>query len=199
MLNKLQGIPSRTRAIGFFVVVGLLIVLFIWQVHIPKRNEIKQLEAALVQLHAKIRENDDKIAKLAALKAEVKALRERLRVLTAQLPPEIEVSGLLRQIQHLVTRSNLSMKLWRPENRRTHPSGLYVEIPITVVFSGGYHKVAVFFDRVSNMTRIVNMLNVNMGSARMKTDGSMNITVNCTAMTFAAVEKKANAPAKKKR
>ena len=197
--SKIQSIPSRTRAIGFFAFVGVLIVLFIWQVHIPKSNEIKQLKKDLVGLHARIKENDAKIAKLEELKAEVRALQERLALLTAQLPPETEVSGLLRQIQHLVTRSNLSMKLWRPGNRRTHPSGLYVEIPIAVELSGGYHKVAIFFDRVSKMTRIVNMLNVNMGSAKMNTNGSMNIKVTCTAMTFAAVEKKANAPAKKKR
>ena len=30
---------------------------------------------------------------------------------------------------------------------------------------GGYHDVGIFFDRVSKMTRIVNMLNLKMGGA----------------------------------
>ncbi|HAR46897.1 MAG: hypothetical protein A2X56_13835 [Nitrospirae bacterium GWC2_57_13] len=192
--NKIQKIPSKTRVIGFFVFVGLIVVLFIWQVHIPKNAEIKNLESEVAGMQQKIRENDEKIKRLDDLKAEVLALRERLRLLTEQLPPETEVSGLLRQIQGLVTQSGLILRLWRPERRRVHESGLYVEIPMTMDLSGGYHSVAVFFDRVSKMTRIVNMLNVKMGSAKLNKDGAVDIAINCTGMTFAAVEKK-DAPA----
>jgi Tfp pilus assembly protein PilO len=57
-----------------------------------------------------------------------------------------------------------------------------------------------FFDRVSKMTRIVNVLNITMGSAVRGKGGAMTINVGCTAMTFAAVEIKPDAaaqPAKK--
>jgi len=199
LVGKIQGIPSKTRVIAFLGFIGLLVVLFVWQVHIPKSNEIKKLEKEIVGLQAKIKENDAKIARLAELKAEVKALRERLRVLTAQLPPETEVSGLLRKIQNLVTKSGLSLKFWKPGRRRTHPSGLYVEIPISIEIAGGYHKVAVFFDRVSKMTRIVNMLNVNMGSPKVHRNGAVSIKTTCTAMTFAAAEKKVDAGPKAKK
>ena len=108
-----------------------------------------------------------------------------------QLPAETEVSDLLRQIQGLVNKSGLTLKLWRPEQRRAHPSGMYVEIPITVKLVGGYHNVAVFFDTVGKLTRIVNMLNVKMDSAKVGRSGAMEINIDCTAMTFAAVERKA--------
>ena len=113
-----------------------------------------------------IRANDEKIKKLAELRAEVKTLEARLKVLTEQLPPGSEVSGLLRQIQNLVSQSGLTLKLWRPDKRKPHPSGLYEEIPINVELVGGYHDVGIFFDRVSKMTRIVNMLNLKMGGAQ---------------------------------
>jgi Tfp pilus assembly protein PilO len=58
------------------------------------------------------------------LKAEVKALQQRLIVATEQLPPESEASGLLRQIQNLVNQSGLVLKLWKPDKRRTL-GGLY--------------------------------------------------------------------------
>lgn len=199
ILGKIQGIPSKTRVIVFFSFVGLLVVLFVWQVHIPKSNEIKKLEKTIVGLQAKIKENDAKIAKLAELKAEVMALRERLRVLTAQLPPETEVSGLLRKIQNLVTKSGLSLNLWRPGRRSTHPSGLYVQIPISLELTGGYHRVAGFFDRVSKMTRIVNMLNVSMGGPKVHANGAVSIQTKCTAMTFAAAEKKVDTSPKAKK
>jgi len=196
-----QKIPSKTRVVGFFAFLGVLVVLFIWQVHIPKKTQIKQLENDVAAIQTKIRENDEKIRKLDELKAEVKSLEQKLQLLTAQLPPETEVSGLLRQIQNLVSQSGLSLKLWRPDKRRAHPSGLYEEIPIAMDLTGGYNDVAMFFDRVSKLTRIVNMLNLRMGSATMSKAGNMDIKISCTAMTFAAVEKKpdvAAGPATKK-
>jgi type IV pilus assembly protein PilO len=190
ILEKLQKIPTKTRAIAFFSIIGAVVVLFIWQVHIPKTNEIRVLESDIAQQQAKIRENDAKIKKLDQLRAEVKSLQERLKILTEQLPPESEVSGLLRQIQGLVNKAGLSLKLWRPDKRRAHSSGMYEEIPIILKLTGGYHNVALFFDSVSKLTRIVNMLNVKMDSPKVGRSGTMEINIDCTAMTFAAVEKK---------
>jgi type IV pilus assembly protein PilO len=190
IFEKLQKIPTKTRAIAFFTIIGAAVVLFIWQVHIPKTNEIRILESDIAQQQAKIRENDAKIKKLDQLRAEVKSLQERLKILTEQLPPESEVSGLLRQIQGLVNKAGLSLKLWRPDKRRAHSSGMYEEIPITLKLTGGYHNVALFFDSVSKLTRIVNMLNVKMDSPKVGRSGTMEINIDCTAMTFAAVEKK---------
>jgi type IV pilus assembly protein PilO len=201
IVAQIQKIPSKTRMLGFFGFLGVLVILFIWQVHIPKNTQIKQLEKDIAGIQVTIKANDEKIRKLDELKAEVKSLEQKLQLLTAQLPPETEVSGLLRQIQNLVSQSGLSLKVWRPDKRKAHPSGLYEEIPINTELTGGYHDVALFFDRVSKLTRIVNMLNLRMGSATMNKAGNMEIKVNCTAMTFAAVEKKpdvAAGPATKK-
>lgn len=190
ILEKLQKIPTKTRALAFFAIIGAAVVLFIWQVHIPKTNEIRVLEADIATQQSKIRENDAKIKKLDQLRAEVKSLQERLKILTEQLPPESEVSGLLRQIQGLVNKAGLSLKLWRPDKRRPHASGMYEEIPISLKLTGGYHNVALFFDSVSRLTRIVNMLNVKMDQPKISRGGTMEINIDCTAMTFAAVEKK---------
>ena len=198
---QIQKIPSKTRVVGFFGFLGVLVILFIWQVHIPKKTQIKDLEKDIAGIQVTIKANDEKIRKLDELKVEVKSLEQKLQLLTAQLPPETEVSGLLRQIQNLVSQSGLSLKLWRPDKRRAHPSGLYEEIPINMDLAGGYHDVGMFFDRVSKLTRIVNMLNLRMGSATMSKTGNMEIKISCTAMTFAAVEKKpdvAAGPATKK-
>ena len=190
ILDKLQKIPTKTRAGAFAGLIITLVVLFIWQVHIPKTAEIRKLDEDIAQQQAKIRENAAKIKQLDQLRAEVKSLHERLKILTEQLPPESEVSGLLRQIQGLVNKAGLSLKLWKPDRRRLHASGMYEEIPITLKLTGGYHNVALFYDSVSKLTRIVNMLNVKMDSPKLAKSGTMEINIDCTAMTFAAVEKK---------
>jgi len=198
LLDKIQKIPTKTRAIGLGVVIVLLLVAYIFQFQIPMNTKIKQLETDLAGLQQKISENDNKIKKLDDLRAEVKSLEGRLVILTEQLPPESEVSDLLRQIQNLVNQSGLTLKSWKPSGRRTHASGLYAEIPIAIVLTGGYHDTALLFDRIGKLTRIVNILNIKMGSMKMNKDGSPEITISCTAMTFSAMEKKVDAATEKK-
>ncbi len=198
LVDKIQKIPTKTRAIGFGAFIAILVVAYIFQFQIPMNTKIKQLETALSGLQDTIRENDTKIKKLDNLRAEVKALQGRLVILTEQLPPESEVSDLLRQIQNLVNRSGLTLKSWKPIGRKMHASGLYEEIPIAITLTGGYHDTALLFDRIGKLTRIVNVLNIKMGSMKMNKDGSPEITISCTAMTFSAVEKKVDAATQKK-
>jgi type IV pilus assembly protein PilO len=198
LIDKIQKIPTKTRAIGFGAFIAILVIAYIFQVQIPMNTRIKQLETVLAGLQDKIRENDNKIKKLDNLRAEVKSLEGRLVTLTEQLPPESEVSDLLRQIQNLVNRSGLTLKSWKPSGRKMHASGLYEEIPIAITLTGDYHHTALLFDRVGKLTRIVNILNIKMGSMKIGTDGSPEVTITCTAMTFSAVEKKADAATEKK-
>jgi type IV pilus assembly protein PilO len=194
LLDKIQKVPPKTRLVVFIGLIVVLLVAYVWQIQIPMKTQIDQLKKTLVELQTKIQQNDNKIKRLDELRAEVKTLQARLVVLTEQLPPESEVSGLLRQIQNLVNQSGLVLKLWKPDKRRPHPSGLYEEIPITMTLVGGYHNTATFFDRVGKLTRIVNILNIKMGGAKVAPSGNVDIDINCTAMTFSAVEKKIEAP-----
>jgi type IV pilus assembly protein PilO len=194
---QIQKIPTKTRMYGFGALILVLCGLFIYFFHIPLTTQIKKLDNDIATLKATIKSNDEKIKKLSELRTEVKTLEARLKLLTEQLPPGSEVSGLLRQIQNLVSQSGLNLKLWRPDKRREHSSGLYEEIPINVELIGGYHDVGTFFDRVSKMTRIVNMLNLKMSGASRNKAGGMDIKVNCTALTFAALEKKPDATPEK--
>jgi len=198
LIDKIQKIPTKTRAIGFGVFVIILVVAYIFQFQIPMNTRIKELDSSLAGLQQTMRENDNKIKKLDDLRVEVKSLQKRLVILTEQLPPESEVSDLLRQIQSLVNQSGLTLKSWKPSGRKLHASGLYEEIPIAITLTGGYHNTALLFDRIGKLTRIVNVLNIKMGSMKMNQDGSPEITISCTAMTFSALEKKVDAATENK-
>jgi type IV pilus assembly protein PilO len=198
LIDKIQKIPTKTRAIGFGVFIVILLVAYVFQYQIPMNTRIKQLDASLAELQQKIRENDSKIKKLDDLRAEVKSLQGRLVILTEQLPPESEVSDLLRQIQNLVNQSGLTLKSWKPSGRKAHASGLYEEIPIAITLTGGYHNTALLFESIGKLRRIVNILNIKMGSMKMGNDGNPEVAISCTAMTFSAMEKKVNAATENK-
>jgi type IV pilus assembly protein PilO len=192
-IEKLQKISLKTRVIAFSILIGALVIVDIWYFVLPMKDEIEQLQKSLGDLQVRIQQNDEKIRNLDKLRTEVKTLQKQLMELTEQLPPESEVSGLLRQIQERVNQSGLVLKLWRPDKPRDHSSGLYREIPVTLTLTGGYHNTASFFDRVSKLSRIVNILNIRMGNAKLNNDGSISVEINCTAMTFSALEKKVEA------
>jgi type IV pilus assembly protein PilO len=200
-VDKIQKIPVKTRLYGFIGFLCVLVGLFIYFIYMPMISEIRRNEKVLADTQATIRSNDERIKKLAELEQEVVALNAKLKVLSEQLPEEKEVSTLLGELQGLVNKAGLTLKLWKPEKRRTHSSGLYEEIPIAVDLLGGYHNVGVFFDSIGKVKRIVNILNIKMGQPKAGLDGTMEIIINCTAMTFAAAEKKVETapktPAKK--
>jgi type IV pilus assembly protein PilO len=200
-VDKIQKIPVKTRLYSFVGFLCVLGGLFIYFIYIPMISDIRKNEKVLAETETTIRNNDERIKKLAELEQEVVTLNAKLKVLSEQLPQETEVSTLLGEIQGLVNKSGLTLKLWKPEKRRTHSSGLYEEIPISVDLIGGYHNVGVFFDSIGKVKRIVNILNIKMGQPKAGPDGAMEIIINCTAMTFAAAEKKVETapktPAKK--
>lgn len=193
LLEKIQKISLKTRIVLFAGLILILVVGYIWQFLLPMNEQIEQLQKSLGDLQVRVQQNDEKIRNLDKLRTEVKALQKQLLELTEQLPPESEVSGLLRQIQERVNQSGLVLKLWKPDKARDHSSGLYKEIPVTITLTGGYHNTAAFFDRVSKLSRIVNILNIKMGSAKLGNDGSSVVEINATAMTFSALEKKVEA------
>jgi type IV pilus assembly protein PilO len=78
----------------------------------------------------------------------------------------------------------------KPEIRKE----FYAEIPVAINVKGGYHDMAMFFDRVARLSRIVNVKNITMG--REKEGEDLNTV--CTAVTYKFVEPPPKAKAKAK-
>jgi type IV pilus assembly protein PilO len=60
---------------------------------------------------------------------------------------------------------------------------------------GNYHNLALFFDKVSRLPRLVNVSNLKIGSTPNQT-ASQTIGVGCTATTFVYIETPAGAKPK---
>jgi len=65
------------------------------------------------------------------------------------------------------------------ENRRSVPFGVFPFYNFFYCFTAD--------------ERIVNILNIKIGSPKVGKSGNVDVDINCTAMTFAAVEKKVEA------
>ena len=184
--DKLKGISAKLK-IALLVLPSIIITILaiLWLI-LPKYNEVKRLKAEIIQQESEIAKDQAKAAKLSILKVENERLKNRLAELKIQLPEEKEVSGLLKQVSDLGTRSGLKIVLWKPEQKKDHPSGIIYEIPVAVEMSGSYHNMGTFFSSLTKLNRIVNISDIKLTEPKVqRIEALLKITFKAT--TFSAV------------
>ena len=189
LIEKLKSLSNKQKTGALVAIVIIITGLWIWQVYLPKSDEINGLEQEVANLNNQIGLNRTKVLRLADLKRENAQLQAQLADLKQQLPPEAEVEILLKQVSELGIRTGLDFKLWKPADRKQSPEGLYTEIPVNVEVAGGYHALGSFFDKVSKLPRIINVSNIRMGSPKMEREKVL-IQTSFVATAFAAGETK---------
>jgi type IV pilus assembly protein PilO len=167
-LEAFKNIPYYQKIVIAVLLIVILVGGFIYFIYIPKNNQIEALKSQIARLGEEIKINEAKVQRLETLKQEHALLQQELAQQMEQLPPEAEVPALLKQVSELGTRIGLDFKLWKPAAQKPNPNGLYTEIPVDVEVAGGYHSVATFFDRISKLRRIVNVVDIKMASAKME-------------------------------
>jgi len=186
-IDKIKGLPLYLKIIISLIPSIILIVLFITLIYSPKKKEIKNLTSAISKLDNEIATQEVKARRLDELKAENARLKEKLAELQEQLPEEQEVSSLLKEISEFGLKSGLEILLWKPGSRNVGEEKLYVEIPVSVEVTTGYHNLGIFFSHISKLPRIVNIKDINLSSKRSTGKGENLITAKFTAVTFASV------------
>ncbi|RJR35184.1 MAG: protein PilO [Desulfobacteraceae bacterium] len=177
--EKVEKIKMPIRIVILIGTVILLGGLFAWFYYLPKTEEIaktRQEITALEQKLAKARITARRLPKFEAEWAEVDTqFKEALRL----LPNTKEIPTLLKTITQLGSDSQLEFRLFSPQRER--PKDFYIEIPVSIEVKGNYHHVAVFFDKIGGMERIVNILNVSMSPDKAR---STELNTKCDAVTY---------------
>lgn len=184
-LDSVKSLTGTQRSIFFLLVLLVISGAFIWFVFIPNNDEISQLEDAVAGLNNDINVHRTMVRHLEDLKREYAALQTQLSDLKKKFPPEAEVELFLKQVSELGEKTGLNFKLWKPAGKRAHASHLYTEVPVNVEVSGEYHALGVFFDRISQLPRIINWANLKMGGAKMDKNRVM-IETSFAATAFAS-------------
>lgn len=153
----------------------------------------QQKLGSLNALREDIRKLEAVAAKLEEFRAKVTQLEQKLELLKRYLPPEKETPDLMRKVEYLARQSNLNVKRFQPA--ATVAKDYYQEWPINIDVEGNYHNLALFFDRVGRLPRLVNVSNVKIRTASKQTSTS-TIAANCIATTYVYVEKPPQQPAK---
>lgn len=177
-----EKIGNIKMPIRILILVGTLVILagvFLWWPYLPLREDIKQGRKDVASLQKKLNKARVRAKKKKEFEAEFARVDAQFQEALRLLPNEKEIPTLLKTITQLGTDSQLDFRLFNPQKEKGQ--GFYVEIPVSIEVSGDYHNVAVFFDRVGHMDRIVNILNVSM---RPKKKRSTKLVTTCKAVTY---------------
>jgi Tfp pilus assembly protein PilO len=173
--------------IGAFLLLSVAGVgAFVYYYEWPAEAEMESRRTQLTTLHKDITMGTVTAKKLPEFRGQVAELQGRLNNLKAVLPDEKDAADLLRRMQTVATQSNLTIKSFKPAPTVTKQ--LHAEWPINLELDGTYHNLALFFDRVSKFTRIVNISGLSV-KGKDRPDANSTITASCVATTFVLLDK----------
>ncbi|MCK6504632.1 type 4a pilus biogenesis protein PilO [Myxococcota bacterium] len=181
IFEQLGRLPRSQRLLLFGLVYVLIAAAYVGLLYMPASTRLSELDAEQeslaqqrTQLEQRIRDKERYEAELATLMADLKeALKE--------LPNDREIPGLLKAISGMGKKVGLEVQKFQPlpENQLDYVA----EVPVALQVEGSYHEVAMFFERLAKMNRIVYVRDIEMGQP-MLAGGEVKLNVTGKAVTF---------------
>lgn len=166
---------------GYVLLALIILGLFYFLYYKGKNEELQSIreermrtEAEIVELRAKKRQMDQ-------IEKEIEEMQVTLSRLETIIPLREEISDILRKIQQLAWDSRLSIEKFIP--KADVDKEFYYEKPISIEITGNYHNLALFYDRLSNFSRLYNIEDFTIKSLRNQTDAA-TISAQSTATTY---------------
>lgn len=143
-------------------------------------REIKGKQEQLEALNQEIQKGRAAERKLGQFREEVRRLELELAKLLQVLPSRRNTEDLIKRIETLTRQGDFTLRKFTPGE--FVPKEFYSEWPIAIELDGTYHNLALFFDRMSRFSRIINVEDLRVAS--LPDVPQKSITAQFTAKTF---------------
>jgi len=141
--------PAQERQLLIGIVGVIVVVVWVNFFVIPQRRTLSEVSGQVHTLRAQVVEARQGLAQRPALEAEAARLAAEYELSADALPPEEQVPELLKAITEVAQASQVGLLTVRPKvdlgQITPGPSG-YLELPIEIAASGGYHEIGTFLD-----------------------------------------------------
>ena len=202
-LEKVENLSKVQRilisAVFFIVILAVFVYFFYW----PKFEKIASLKAQLTTIEAKLATAKRNAAGLKKFQAKMKEAEAQFNMAMKKLPEKEEIPSLLTSISDSGQAVGLDFLLFEPKAEKKKE--FYAEIPVAMSLQGDYHNLAVFFDQVARLNRIVNIENIQMSHGKGKsgkgssTSDNKRLKATCTAVTYKFIDEPPKKVSKKKK
>lgn len=197
--EKIERMSKGQKTLIYCLAFIILVALFVGLLYYPKYNELQKLSKELDKQKKELAVAKKNASQLDYYRKRLVEAEKEFKVAAAKLPEKQEIPSLLANVTKSGRDSGLEFILFQPMPMQKRD--FYSEIPVSITVRGDYHNVAIFFDKVSRLSRIVNMQNIKMkpqifettGSKKMKAKGRSGLTqvsqeesleTNCQAVTY---------------
>ncbi len=187
IVARVSKVPLPQRILVLVLVVVMLVLINYIALISPKEQEIKRIQTSINQLENDLVRKRAIARNLSRYRIEVERLKQRLNEALTLLPNEAEIPELLQKVAALVEQSDCQMGKFEPKPEVDVQ--FYARIPVRMQISGNYHSIAVFFDKVSKLARIVNVTDITLSKPKIENQKVM-LEAEFIATTFKFLEEK---------
>jgi type IV pilus assembly protein PilO len=191
LLQKLDRLPAPARGgvLGAvaLLVIGLYMVLFFG----GNQTTLRGLQTRRAKVEQDIQAARAVANNLESFKAKREELGNQLQAALEKLPESSDLPALLTNISTLGKKSGLEIQTYKQGKKIDR--GFYSEQQIELGFTGQYHDIGLFFDRVANLSRIVNLTDLTF-EVQSDTGENPTLKVKGIAATFYFNDSSKSAP-----
>jgi type IV pilus assembly protein PilO len=190
-MDSILKLPTLKKVLILAGILCVIAGLYLYVFFIPWQDEMKVMSGELNKLTKELNESRAIARDLQKYKDQVAKLHEELKTALTQLPNEKEIPEILKTISSLGKGSNLEFTLFRPKPEV--PEQFYAQVPIELVALGSYHNIGIFFDKVSKLPRIINVVDFNMTrvkNVKGRSESEILVKTSCMINTYRFIEKK---------
>jgi type IV pilus assembly protein PilO len=163
IINRLSKISQPQRLAIYGCIIALVLVVYLFVMLFPSQENMVRIEKKIAEHNEKLKETDDKVSTLDGLQVEIAELKVLLEESMEQLPKGEEIADLLKQISDNGRSSGLEIRKFERKKENINSSyDLVAEVPIELSVQGSFHRIAMFFDQISQMNRIVHVKNIEI-------------------------------------
>lgn len=182
VFEKVEKISKKQRMLIYYGMITILIGAFVYFCCLPKYKTIDQLNQNYDKLEQRLALAKINSMQLGKFRNNMKKAEKDYRLVMKALPEKQEIPALLAGISQAGQVVGLEFLLFQP--KAEIKKDFYAEIPVSIQVAGNYHNVGLFFDKVSNLPRIVNIQEIKMTPLK----GSGELITSCSAVTYKFID-----------
>jgi type IV pilus assembly protein PilO len=197
LFDRILDMPVRQRVLLLVAIVFLVFGGYAYLIYWPRADEITEKEQTVESLRQDRDRKAALVANLAQAKLDVAELNAALKHAIAQLPDTKEIPDLLSGISAVAREAGLEIQQFKQKPEVYQD--FYAEVPVEILVRGAYWQVESFFQRVSDLTRIVNVGNIGIKAPPLIESDPVKLQTSCAATTFRFLDEEERARIAKER
>jgi type IV pilus assembly protein PilO len=195
LIERVLKAPPLQRWGGLGAALVVITLLNYFLMISPELTKLEQQASEQRALDSQLQEKSEIAQNLNERRREMDVLQQKLDEALSELPEAADLDELLAQLNDIGRKSGLEISAVEPAPEEA--AQIYVKIPIKMVLTGNYHEIAMFLQSLSNLRRIVNVNNIQLGAPTLKAE-KVVLNTSFVATTFRFLDPKQAEADKKK-